>query len=140
MNKFMISGRLTKNVEMKYTSGNVAIANLTVAVNRKFVKQGEERKADFFNCKAFGKTAENINNWFQKGDPIMIIGRVEIEAWDDQQGQRKYFTNVMIDEFEFSGPVKRQQQGGGQQGGTQQQQNDESQGFVPVDDDDELPF
>lgn len=139
MNKFLCIGRLCKDAELKYTSNNLAMTMFPVAINRKFCKQGEERKADFLNCKAFGKMAEHINKYFKKGDMINIIGRIEIDQLE-QNGAKVYFTNLMIDEVNFCGSNSNgnNQKSNGQSNNTTNQDNDQ---FYPVvDDDTELPF
>lgn len=136
MNKVILMGRLVKDVELKYTGNNIAISTFTLAVNRRYAKQGEQRQADFINCKAFNKTAEFINNYFKKGSMLGIVGRLEIRTWDDQEGKRHYFTEIMVDEPYFTGEKK--EEGQQQQSKPQAQNQDE---FYPVsDEDDELPF
>lgn len=104
MNKVIIKGRLTKDVDIKYTqTTNTQIANISVAVNRRFVKEGEERQADFFNCIAFGKQAEFLSKYFKKGQEIAIVGRLQTRTWDDDQGQKHYVTEIVIEEIEFCG-------------------------------------
>ena len=77
MNKVIIKGRISQDLDVKYTStDNMQVTRVSVAVNRQYVKQGEERQADFFNCVAFGKTAEFLSKYFAKGQEIIIIGRL----------------------------------------------------------------
>lgn len=141
MNKVILIGRLTKDIEIKYTGNNLAIASFTVAVNRRYQKQNEERQADFINCKAFGKMAEFLEKYFSKGSMINVVGRLEISTWDDAEGKRHYFTNVMTEEINFCGGKSP---GGNQKGDAyepKQEQSNNQDAFYPVnDDDDELPF
>ena len=104
MNKVIIKGRLTRDPEVRYTqTTNTQIANISVAVNRRFVKEGEEREADFFNCIAFGKQAEFLSKYFKKGQEILLSGRLQTRNWDDDQGQKHYVTEIIIEEVEFCG-------------------------------------
>lgn len=132
MNKIILLGRLVKDVEMKYFDNDRKMGKFTLAVNRKFVKAGEERKADFINCQVWGKTAEFVSNYFAKGSQILVEGRLQIDAIEGDDGKRIYFTNVVVESCEFAGSK------GDSQGQTQTGKKDE---FVPVDgDDDDLPF
>ena len=104
MNKILLKGRLSREIELRYTqTNNVAVTNFTVAVNRDFTKQGEERQADFINCVAYGKTAEFVNKYFKKGQEILVIGRLQTRTWDDQNGQKHYVTEVIVENIEFCG-------------------------------------
>lgn len=102
MNKVTLIGRLTKDVELRYTqTNNTAVAYFSIAVNRKFVKTGEERQADFFNIIAWNKLAENISKYLFKGNQVAISGRLETRSWDDQNGQKHYVTEVIAEEVDF---------------------------------------
>ena len=90
MNKIIIKGRITKELELKYTqTSNTAVVSFTVAVNRDFVKQGEERQTDFINCVAYGKTAEFVSKYFSKGQEILLTGRLQTRNWEDEQEQKQ---------------------------------------------------
>ena len=102
MNKVILIGRLTKDVTLRYTkTNNTAVASFSLAVNRKFVKEGEERQADFFNIIVWNNLAENISKYTSKGDQIAICGRLETRNWDDEQGQKHYITEVIAEEVDF---------------------------------------
>jgi len=102
MNKIILLGRLTKNINLKYAGENkTAIATSTIAVNRRY----EKEKADFINIKAFGKTAEIIALYLTKGVQVGISGRLQINSYD-KDGEIKYFTEVIIEEFTFCGSKK----------------------------------
>lgn len=136
LNKVLLMGRLTKDPEIRYTSGNnIPVARFTVAVDRNFVKQGEERQADFINCTAWNKTAEFINNYFTKGRAIVICGRLQTGSYE-KDGVKHYTTDVVADEVYF-GDSKANSTGTGK---PQTDIEQESEGFFPVDTDDELPF
>ncbi len=102
MNKVTLIGRLTKDVELRYTqTNNTAVAYFSIAVNRKFVKTGEERQADFFNIIAWNKLAENISKYLFKGNQVAISGRLETRSWDDKNGQKHYVAEVIAEEVDF---------------------------------------
>lgn len=78
------------------------VSNFTLAVNRRFVKEGEERQADFINIVSFGKTAEFVSKYFKKGQQVAVIGRIQTRTWDDEQGQKRYVTEVVAEEVYFA--------------------------------------
>ena len=103
MNKVILMGRLTKDVEVRYTqTSNTAVANFNLAVNRRFVKQGEERQADFISIIAWSKLGEFCSKYFKKGQQVGIIGRLQTRTWDDDEGQRHYITEVVAEEAYFA--------------------------------------
>ncbi len=102
MNKAILMGRLTADPELKATTNGVSVCSFTVAVNRRFVKAGEERKADFINCVAWRNTAEFICNYFAKGRMIGLIGSIQTRDWTDNEGKRRYATEVIVDEAYFT--------------------------------------
>ena len=102
MNKVILLGRLTKDVELRYTKNtNNAVASFSLAVNRAFVKQGEERQADFFNVIAWNKLAESISKYVSKGQQIAISGRLETRTWENENGIKHYVTEVIAEEVDF---------------------------------------
>lgn len=107
MNKVILQGRLTKDVEMRQKDSYV-MALLTLAVDRKYVKQGEERQTDFFNVVAYGKTAEFINKYFSKGQLVLVAGRIENRTWDDKDGNKRISTEVICEEVHFAESKKIQ--------------------------------
>jgi single-strand DNA-binding protein len=107
MNKVILLGRLTKDPEMRYTStNNTAVCTFSLAVNRRFARQGEERQADFISCQAWDKTAEFIGQYFKKGSMIGIVGRLQVRAWDDKEGKKHFVTEVVVEETHFTGEKK----------------------------------
>ena len=102
MNKVIISGRLTRDPETRYSQSAepIAVTRFSVAVNRRFKKEGEA-DADFINCVAFGKTAEFIGKYFGKGRMIGIVGSLRTNSWTDNNGQKRVSTDVQVDEAEF---------------------------------------
>jgi len=102
MNKVILMGRLTKDPEVRYTqTSNTLVASFALAVNRRFVRQGEERQADFFNVVAWGKTGEFCSKYFKKGQQVGVIGRLQTRNWDDDKG-RHYITEVVAEEAYFA--------------------------------------
>lgn len=107
MNKAILMGRLTKDPEIRNTqTNNTMVANFSLAVNRRFVKEGEERQADFINIVAWGKTAEFCSKYFRKGQQVGVIGRIQTRTWDDDQGQKHYVTEVVAEEVYFADSKK----------------------------------
>lgn len=148
LNKVILMGRLTADPELRYTASNVAVVRFSVAVDRRFVRQGEERQTDFINCVAWRQLAEHISKYYTKGRMINVIGSLQTRTWDDQQtGQKRYATEVSVDEVNFCGdrPANGEQPAGRPQGNTYSQTqpafgNPAGDGFIPVEADDDLPF
>ncbi len=101
MNKVILVGRLTKDPEVKNTSSQVAFCNFTVAVDRRFKDQNGQRQADFINCVAWRQTATFISSYFRKGSKIGIVGSLQSRSYDDNNGQKRYVTEVVVEEAEF---------------------------------------
>ena len=102
MNKVILMGRLTKDPEVRYTQNtNTLVASFSLAVNRRFVREGEERQADFFNVVAWGKQGEFCSKYFKKGQQVGVIGRLQTRTWDDDKG-RHYITEVVSEEAYFA--------------------------------------
>ena len=108
MNKTVLMGRLTKAPEVRYTQNNTPVAQFTLAVNRRFVKEGEERQADFINIVAWSKTAEFVSKYFNKGQQVGVIGRIQTRTWDDENGLKHYVTEVVAEEVYFAGEKKEE--------------------------------
>lgn len=102
MNKVILMGRLTKDVEIRQTPNNLSVARFTIAVNRRFEKDGGQQ-ADFINCIAWRKTGEFIARYFQKGSMIAIVGSIQTRSWDGNDGKKQYATEVIVDEAYFTG-------------------------------------
>ena len=103
MNKVELLGRLTRDPEVRYTqTNNTVVASFSLAVNRRFVRQGEERQADFINIVAWSKLGEFCSKYFKKGQQVGIIGRIQTRTWDDDQGQKHYVTEVVAEEAYFA--------------------------------------
>lgn len=100
INNVVLIGRLTRDVELRYTPNNVAVGAFTLAVNRNFKNASGDREADFINCVIWNKQAENLANWTKKGHLIAITGRIQTRSYDNQQGQRVYVTEVVAESFQ----------------------------------------
>ena len=159
LNKVIIMGRITRDLELKYTPSNVAVCSFTVAVDRRFVRQGEERQTDFINVVAWRQQAEFVAKYSSKGRMINVVGSLQTRSWDDQNGNKRYATEVIADEINFCGEPRQDGGQGGQapsynnsapnqyngnsyQSAPQQYNNasSQSEGFEPIDVDDDLPF
>ncbi len=99
-NKVLLGGRLTADVELKQTPSGTSVANFSVAVNRRFPKEGQP-DCDFINCVAFGKSAELVSRYFSKGSSIFAEGEMQIRTWTDNSGQKRYATEVIVSEVRF---------------------------------------
>lgn len=99
INRIVLIGRLTRDVELRYTNNGAAVASFTVAVNRQFTNAQGEREADFINCVIWRKAAENLAKFTHKGSLIGIEGRLQTRSYENQQGQRVYVTEVVVDNF-----------------------------------------
>lgn len=100
LNKVVLCGRLTADVELKQTQSGVSVCSFSIAVNRKYAKEGEQQ-ADFINCQAWRGTAEFISKYFRKGSSICITGSIQTRSWNDQNGNKRYATEVVADEAMF---------------------------------------
>ena len=113
MNKVILMGRLTRDPEVRYTqTNNTLVASFSLAVNRRFVRQGEERQADFINIVAWSKLGEFCSKYFKKGQQVSVVGRLQTRTWDDDQGQKHYITEVVAEEAYFA-DSKRDGEAGG---------------------------
>ena len=111
MNKVILMGRITREPDIRYTqSTNTMVTSFTLAVNRRFVRQGEERQADFINIVAWNKTAEFVSKYFKKGQQVGVIGRIQTRNYDDEQGIKHYITEVIAEEVYFAGDKKEETQ------------------------------
>lgn len=102
MNKVSLVGRLVRDPEVRYSQAEtpVAVTRFTVAVNRRFKKEGEP-DADFISCIAFGKTGEFVSKYFNKGKMIGLSGNIRTSSWTDNNNQKRYATDVVVEEVEF---------------------------------------
>jgi single-strand DNA-binding protein len=140
MNKVILMGRLTRDPEVRYTTtNNTLVASFSIAVNRRFSKQGEERQADFINIVAWDKTGEFCSKYFKKGMQVAVVGRIQTRNYDDKDGKKVYVTEVVAEETYFA-DSKREGESN-PFGGAEAPFNANAtpSDFTPVTDDD-LPF
>ncbi len=101
MNKVFLIGRLVRDPELRYTSSNIPVATFSLAVNRNFTGQNGERETDFINIVVWRKQAENCKNYINQGSQVAIDGRIQTRSYDDQNGQKRYVTEVVADNVQF---------------------------------------
>ena len=104
MNKVILMGRLTRDPEIRYSSGEnqTAVARYTLAVDRRFRRQGDEQTADFINCVVFGRGAEFAENYLHQGTKIVATGRIQTGSYTNKEGQKVYTTDVVVEDQEFA--------------------------------------
>ena len=104
MNKVILMGRLTKDPDIRYSSGEkaTAIARYSLAVDRRFRREGDAPTADFISCVAFGKSAEFAEKYLKKGTKIVIEGRIQTGSYTNKEGQKVYTTDVVVEQQEFA--------------------------------------
>lgn len=134
INASVLTGRLTKEVDLRYTGTGVAVGSFTLAVDRQFKNQQGERETDFIQCQIWRKAAENFANFTRKGSLVGIQGRIQTRNYENQQGQRVYVTEIIVENFTLleSREVTEQRprgesNGGGFQGGNSRQGNNQTQ-------------
>lgn len=136
MNNIQLVGRLTRDPELNYTPGSgLAIVKFTLAVNRPRFSKDKPQEADFINCVCFGKRAEAIANYVQKGHRFGVIGRLQINKYVDKDGNNRWSSDVVVSDFEFM----QDKTGNGNSNNSSQniQQNDE---YAEVYDEGDIPF
>lgn len=137
MNKVILIGRLTKDVETRYSQGNepMAISRYTLAVDRRFKKEGEA-DADFISCVAFGRGGEFAEKYFRKGMKVVVTGRLQTGSYTNKDGQKVYTTDVVVEEQEFAESKNNQQSE------ERPKPSTDADGFMNIPDgiDEELPF
>ena len=152
MNKVILMGRLTRDPEVRYSQGesSLAIARYTLAVDRRFRRNGDEQSADFIGCVAFGKSAEFAEKYFRQGLKVIVTGRIQTGSYTNKDGQKVYTTDVVVEEQEFAESKATSDAnagsfshaGGFQQAPASTPAADAGDGFMNIPDgiDEELPF
>jgi len=102
MNKIMLIGRLAKDPELRYTQSGAAVANFTLAVNRRYNPNGQQ-EADFINCVAWNKAAEFVAEYFHKGKQMALEGRLQVRSYDGNDGNKRWVSEVVVEQMEFVG-------------------------------------
>lgn len=140
LNKAILCGRLTKTPEETATQSGTVVSRFSIAIDRRYQKQGEEKQTDFLNIVAFGKTAEFVGRYFTKGSPIIVVGSIQTRSYE-KDGQKRYATEIIADEVSFAGSKKDNQ---GAEASADADPLDglitAPDGFVTVEDDESLPF
>ena len=139
MNKVILMGRLTRDPEVR-TSGDMLIARYSLAVDRRFKRDGDEQAADFINCVAFGKAGEFAGKYLKKGTKVLVVGRIQTGSYTNKEGQKVYTTDVVVEEQEFAESKNSSSAGDGQT--SQSQPTPGGMDFMSIPDgvDEELPF
>ena len=143
MNKVILMGRLTKDVEMRQTPNGIAVARFAIAVNRRFKNANGEYDVDFINCIAWRKTGEFISRYFQKGSRIAVVGSIQTRSWDGNDGKKQYATEVIVDEVYFTGSKAESSTGGNtdlSDSGLDDLNSQYGEDFATIGDEEDLPF
>lgn len=143
MNKVILLGNLTRDPEIRYSQGEkqMAVARFSLAVNRRFANDGETN-ADFFNCTAFGKTAEFVEKYFRQGGRMSLVGRIENNNYTNKNGEKVYSVQIMVEEVEFAERKSAQSNNQTQNQNQPAQTNGGDDDFMNIPDgiEDGLPF
>lgn len=145
MNKVILMGRLTRDPEVRYSQGegSLAIARYTIAVDRRFKRDGDQQTADFITCVSFGKTAEFAEKYYRQGTKVLVTGRIQTGSYTNKDGQKVYTTEVVVEEQEFAeSKAAASESGGFQQTARPEPSQAVGDGFMNIPDgiDEELPF
>ena len=146
MNKVILMGRLTKDPEVRYSQGEtpMAVARYTLAVDRRFNRNGDDQSADFIGCVAFGRAGEFAEKYFRKGTKVAITGRIQTGSYTNKDGVKVYTTDVVVEEQEFAESKNSSGGEGGYTGGGNRalEPSGAGDGFMNIPDgiDEELPF
>lgn len=149
MNKVILMGRLTRDPEIRYSNGSppVAMASYTLAVDRAYKKEGQQN-TDFINCAALGKNAEFVEKYLKKGHKMVVCGRLQVRNYEDNNGQKRSWTEVLVEDHQFAESKQTHDQRMDTYrpeavNGSDQGYGAEPTGFMPIEeavDDDDLPF
>lgn len=147
MNKVILMGRLTRDPEIRYANNenNTCIANYTLAVDRRFKRQGDEQTADFIRCVAMGKGGEFAEKYLHQGTKIVVEGRIQTGSYTNKDGQKIFTTDVLVESQEFAESKAASAQNGNQNASAPTRPNvaqNDSDGFMNIPDaiEEELPF
>lgn len=138
LNCITIHGRLTADPELRCTSSGVSVTSFTVAVDRSFVRQGEERQTDFFDVTCWRGLAELVSKHFRKGKEILVSGEMHSQRWEDKEGNKRTSWHIEAQTVDFCGSKN---DGGQTQAMTEESETEQAQtDFAVIEDDSELPF
>jgi single-strand DNA-binding protein len=129
VNKVILIGRLARDPELRATAGGANVCSFAVACDRQFVRQGEERQADFINCVAWRQQAEFLAKYFAKGHRIALEGTLQVRNYDDKEGQKRYVSEVIVDHIEF---VQSKSESSGASGQSRNYDNQIPPGYNPA--------
>ncbi|HWB21157.1 MAG TPA: single-stranded DNA-binding protein [Phycisphaerales bacterium] len=141
-NKVLLMGNITRDIELKFTPSNQAVAQIGLALNRRYkTKEGENREeTTFVDCEAWGRTAEVMKQYLGKGRPVFIEGRLKLDQWQDKDGSKRSKLKVVIESFEFIDSRGGGGEGGGSSGrGSQESHVPAGGSHEPISEDD-IPF
>ena len=144
MNKVILMGRLTRDPEVRYSQGDSssAVARYTLAVDRRFRRDGDDQTADFINCVAFGRTGEFMERFGRKGTKFLVEGRIQTGSYTNKDGQKVYTTDVVVEQVEFAESKSSNDNGGYVPADRPSPSQAAGDGFMNIPDgiDEELPF
>ena len=145
MNKVILMGRLTRDAEVRYSQGDAstAVARFSLAVDRRFKREGDEQTADFINCVAFGRTGEFMERFGRKGTKFLVEGRIQTGSYTNRDGQKVYTTDVVVEQVEFAESKASSENNGGYVPADKPSPSGAAgDGFMNIPDgiDEELPF
>ena len=144
MNKVILMGRLTRDAEVRYSQGDAstAVARFSLAVDRRFKRDGDEQSADFINCVAFGRTGEFMERFGRKGTKFLVEGRIQTGSYTNRDGQKVYTTDVVVENVEFAESKTSGDNGGYVPADRPSPSGAAGDGFMNIPDgiDEELPF
>lgn len=142
INSVALNGRLTRDVDLRYTTSGIAVGQFTLAVDRRFKSKSGNRETDFISCQIWRKSAENLANYAHKGSLIGIEGRIQTRTYDNKQGQKIYATEVIAENFSLLEPKPAQQTDNARVSSNRDTQSTTNQpSGKPIDvNDDDLPF
>ncbi len=143
MNKVVLMGRLTRDPELRTTPSGVSTCSFTVAVDRRYKSADGQTQADFISCVAWRQTADFVSKYFSKGRRILLEGSIQTRTWDDQEGKKRYVTEVVVENVEFCDSNRGDGTSDytGNTGGSSKVSSSSDSGYFAIDDDDSgVPF
>jgi single-strand DNA-binding protein len=144
INRVVLVGRLTKDPELRRTAGDIPVVSFTLAINRPYAKSDQDQQADFINCTAWRRQAEIVHQYLAKGSLVGVEGRIQTRNYEDAQGQRRVYTDVLADSVQFLEPKGSQEKSASTQSPYDYQDTPSTSSYddEPIIDipDDDLPF
>lgn len=139
LNVVALNGRLTADPELRHTQNDTPVTSFTLAVDRSYVRQGEERQADFIDIVCWRSTAEFVSKYFRKGQLVAVEGSIQTRTYTDSQGNKRKVVEVLANQVHFAEP-KRSSADNGQSAQAEAYSSGNNNDFVEIDVDDDLPF